>query len=65
MVKILKFKSGATIIKLNAAVTNLKCPGNSNVPLVLTKRCKQRMGRSVCRGTLNRFGCDLAQNKQD
>jgi hypothetical protein len=55
MVKILKFKKEVTIIKLNATVTNLKCPGNFNVLLVYTKRCQQPMRRSVCRGTLNRL----------
>jgi hypothetical protein len=33
MVEILNFKYGTTIIKLNAAVTNLKYLGNFIVPL--------------------------------
>jgi hypothetical protein len=33
MVEILNFKKGATITKLNVAVTNLNIPGNFNTPL--------------------------------
>jgi hypothetical protein len=33
MDEILNFKKGATIIKLNTAITHLKCPGYFNIPL--------------------------------
>jgi hypothetical protein len=33
VVEIFNFKKGVTIVKLNAAVSNSKYPGNINVPL--------------------------------